>query len=264
LLAQLWGGEEQRSHLGPLAVLGLLWLVSIVAIAGPTWKHEPSPFADDTAALAIVMRVAPSMQTKDVQPSRIERVTLKVHDLLKARGDAKTSLVAYDGTAHRVMPPTRDAGIIDSFAAALEPGIMPRDGDAAAAALALAEQSLVEAGGGSILWITDSVANEQAAALAAWRADSVTTVRLWPPLLPGDELDLLKENARPAKVSVVSLSADDSDVESIASAAKFADAFGDTVDTRWAESGYWLTPLVTLLMLSFFRRGWLVPVLRAS
>jgi Ca-activated chloride channel family protein len=264
LLAQLWGGEEQRSHFGPLAVLGLLWLVSIVAIAGPTWKHEPSPFADDTAALAIVMRVAPSMQTKDVQPSRIERVTLKVHDLLKARGDAKTSLVAYDGTAHRVMPPTRDAGIIDSFAAALEPGIMPRDGDAAAAALALAEQSLVEAGGGSILWITDSVANEQAAALAAWRADSVTTVRLWPPLLPGDELDLLKENARPAKVSVVSLSADDSDVESIASAAKFADAFGDTVDTRWAESGYWLTPLVTLLMLSFFRRGWLVPVLRAS
>jgi Ca-activated chloride channel family protein len=264
LLEQLWGGKEHRSRFGPLAFVGLTWLLTIVAIAGPTWQHEPSPFADDTAALAIVMRVSPSMQTEDIQPSRLERATLKIHDLLKARGDAKTSLIAYSGSAHLVMPPTKDAGIIDNFAQALEPDIMPRDGDAVADALRLADTTLAEAGGGSILWITDSVAPEEAAALAAWRKASASTVRLWPPLLPGDELETLKDSAAPTKPDMVPLAADNSDVRAIAGAAKFADAFGTAQDTRWAENGYWLTPLVALLMLSFFRRGWLVPVARAS
>ena len=137
------------------------WFVAVLAIAGPTWRREPSPFADDTAALAIVVKVSPSMTTEDVQPSRLTRATQKIHDLLKQRAGAKTSLIAYAGTAHVVMPATTDGGIIDTFAQALDPKIMPKDGDAAADALRLAEQTLAEAGSGSILWITDSIAPEQ-------------------------------------------------------------------------------------------------------
>jgi Ca-activated chloride channel family protein len=264
LLAHLWGGEERKSRFGPLMWIGLGWLVAIVAVAGPTRKHEPSPFAEETAALAVVFRVSPSMETEDIQPSRLERGILKLHDLLEARGDAKTALIAYAGTAHRVMPPTKDAGIIDTFAAALDPEIMPLDGDVAAAALALADESLAEAGGGSILWIADGVAAEQSDALAAWRQSSSTTVRLWPPLLPGEELDTLVANAQPVRPDLVRLAADASDVEALASAAKFADAFGDAADTRWAESGYWLTPVLVLLLLPFFRRGWMASLARAG
>lgn len=260
LLAHLWGGEERRARPGPLHWVGLCWLVAIVAIAGPTWRHEPSPFADDTAALAIVVRVAPSMETEDVQPSRLERATQKVHDLLDVRGNARTSLIAYAGSAHRVMPATRDAGIIDTFAQALAPEIMPSEGDAAAAALRLADQSLADVGGGSILWITDSIAPEQAQALARWRQQSATAVRLFPPLLPGSELEALRAAAREVDASVVPLAADNSDVEALASAARFAEVRGGDEDTRWAESGYWLTPLLALLLLPFFRRGCLVPV----
>jgi Ca-activated chloride channel family protein len=264
LLERLWGGEETRRRPGPPEWLALLWLAAILAVAGPTWRHEPSPFAEETAALAVVVKVSPSMQTEDIQPSRLERATMKLHDLLQARGDAKTALIAYAGTAHRVMPPTRDGGIIDNFMGALTPEIMPRDGDAAAAALALADESLVEAGGGSILWITDSIAPEQASPLEEWRSASPTTVRLWPPLLPGDELDALEEDSRPARPAIVALAADDSDVMALASAAKFAPTVGDATDTRWAESGYLLTPLILLLMLPFFRRGWVVSMTRAG
>jgi Ca-activated chloride channel family protein len=259
LLPHLLGGEQQTSRFGPLAVAGLCWLLAIVAIAGPSWKHQPSPFAEDTAALAVVIKVSPSMETEDILPSRIERATLKLHDLLAARGHAKTSLIAYAGTAHVVMPATADAGIIDNFAQALAPEIMPEDGDSAAEALRLADQSLANAGGGSILWITDSIAPEQSDALAAWRQSSSTTVRLWPPLMAGDELDALRESARAARASVVALAADDSDVQSLASAAKFAAAQGSAEDTQWADAGYWLTPLIALLALLFFRRGWMVP-----
>jgi len=259
LLPHLLGGEQQTSRFGPLAVAGLCWLLAIVAIAGPSWRHQPSPFAEDTAALAVVIKVSPSMETEDILPSRIERATLKLHDLLAARGNAKTSLIAYAGTAHVVMPATADAGIIDNFAQALAPEIMPEQGDAAAAALALADQSLLAAGGGSIVWIADSIAPEQSNALAAWRQSSSTTVRLWPPLMAGDELDALRESARTARASVVALAADDSDVQSLASAAKFVAAQGSAKDTQWADSGYWLTPLIALLALLFFRRGWMLP-----
>jgi len=158
------------------------------------------------------------------------------------------------------MPVTQDAVIINTFAQALDPEIMPETGDVAAAALTLADQSLAAAGGGSIVWITDSVAPEQADALTTWRQNSRTTVRLWPPLLPSDELETLKINARPVDVRNVALAADDSDVQALASAAKFANIQGSDAQTQWAESGYWLTPFIVLLLLMFFRRGWLVPI----
>jgi Ca-activated chloride channel family protein len=258
LLTHLLSGEEKKSRFGPLGLIAIGWLVAAVAIAGPTWKHEPAPFANDVAAIAIVMKVSPSMITEDVQPSRLARATEKVQDLLKERGSAKTSLIAYAGSAHVVMPPTKDAGIIDTFAQALDPKIMPVEGDVAAEALKMADQTLVEAGGGSIVWITDSIAPDQTTALAAWRKSSSTVVRLFPPLFAGAELDAVRTAARSVDARVVRLTADDSDVEELASASKFSNVSGGDANQRWAESGYWLTPAVALFLLPFFRRGWLV------
>jgi Ca-activated chloride channel homolog len=47
-------------------------------------------------------------------------------------------------------------------------------------------------------------------------------------------------------------------VQALANAAKFARTLGANGDDRWAESGYWLTPLIALLLLLFFRRGWMI------
>ncbi len=264
LLAHLLSGEEKKSRFGPLELIAVGWVVAVIAIAGPTWKREPAPFADDTAALAIVVKVSPSMTTEDVPPSRLTRVTEKIHDLMKERAGAKTSLIAYAGSAHVVMPATKDGGIIDTFAQALDPKIMPSDGDAAAAALKLADQTLADAGGGSILWITDSIAPEQAAAISAWRKSSSTPVRLLPPLLPGVELDALTTAARAADASSVRLTADDADMKIVAGAAKFASVSGGDLSNRWAESGYWLTPVLAVLLLPFFRKGWMLSTAAAK
>lgn len=264
LLEHLLGGTGRRSGISPLTWIAMTWLAAIIAIAGPSWKLEPSPFADDSAALAFVLRVSPSMETEDIQPSRLERATQKIHDLLAARGNAKSALIAYAGSAHVVMPATNDGEIIDTFARALEPEVMPRAGDDAAAALQLADKVLADAGGGSIVWIADGVDAEQASALADWRAQSNTTVHLWPPLLPGDELEALRGNARPANAQVVQLAADDSDVEELAREADFVPVQAQGADSRWAESGYWLTPLLAFLALLFFRRGWMVALARGA
>jgi Ca-activated chloride channel family protein len=257
LLPFLLQGRNRRARFAPLYLIALGWVIAVLAIAGPTWKRESSPFAEDTAALAIVIKVSPSMKTEDVQPSRLARATEKIHDLLKQRAGAKTSLIAYGGSAHVVMPATSDGGIIDAFAQALDPKIMPKEGDAAAEALRLADQTLTEQGTGSILWITDSIAPEQASSLASWRKSSRTPVRLFPPLLPGPELDAVSTGARPASAILVNLTPDDADVITLARAAKFATAATGEKSDRWEESGYWLTPLLAIILLPFFRRGWM-------
>lgn len=257
LLPHLLGGQTERSRFGPQQFLALGWLLAVLALAGPTWRREPAPFAEDTAALAIVVKVTPSMKTEDVQPDRLSRAVEKIHDLLAQRRGAKTALIAYAGSAHAVMPATTDGGIIDTFAQALDPKIMPGNGDAAAEALKLADGALVDAGSGSILWITDSIAPEQAASLAQWRKSSSTTVRLLPPLLEGEEAETLRAAAKAVSADVVRLAADDADVNELAHAAKFASVGAGGKSDRWEESGYWLTPLLLIIGLPFFRRGWM-------
>lgn len=259
LLPHLLSGREHRSRFTPLDLIALGWGLGALIIAGPSWHREPTPFADDTAALAIVVLVSPSMETEDVLPSRLGRATEKIHDLLELRPGAKTCLIAYAGSAHVVMPLTSDAGIINTFAQALQPKIMPKDGDAAADALHLAERTLADAGSGSILWFTDSIAPEQAQPLAQWRAGSKYEVRLLAPLLSGTELEALKTGARPVRATFTALAADDSDVQSLARLAKFSEVGSHESSNRWQEGGYFLTPILALLMLPFFRRGWMVP-----
>ncbi len=149
-------GGESKSR--PVYLFVITITLGIVALAGPTWKREQSPFTEDIASLVIVLKVTPSMDSEDLQPRRIERSVYKIHDLLNLRSGARTALIAYAGSAHLVMPMTSDATIIESFAAELSPELMPVEGNDVEAALSLAGQVLEQSGQpGSILLITDDL-----------------------------------------------------------------------------------------------------------
>jgi Ca-activated chloride channel family protein len=230
------------------------WLVlCVVALAGPTWRREPPPFADDTAALVIVVRVAPSMRTQDVPPDRLARTAQKIHDLLAQRAGAKSALIAYAGSAHLTMPLTRDGGILCTFADALDPQVMPEDGDAAGEALALAEQVLSRSGQpGSVLWLTDAVAPEQRAAVAEFLGKHSVPVRVLAPLPEGAEAEALRQVAG----NVALVTPDDGDVTALARQTKVvADATG-AGEGRWKDAGWWLMPAIVLMALAWARRGW--------
>ncbi len=129
LLQHLLVGQSKRTRLSPINLLIASWLCTVVALAGPTWAREPSPFADDQAVLAIVLKVTPSMMTEDIQLHRWHEPSKRSTTCLPC-GPAR-SPIAYSGSAHQVMPLTADAGIIDSFAGELAPNVMPKVGDAA-------------------------------------------------------------------------------------------------------------------------------------
>src|SRR6476659_1800126 len=77
LLPHLLSKRQQPRRIGPLVALAAVWSVGVVAMAGPTWKREPAPFADDTAGLVIVVKVTPSMKTEDLAPDRLARSVQK-------------------------------------------------------------------------------------------------------------------------------------------------------------------------------------------
>src|SRR4029453_14074762 len=170
LLTHLVIKAGKTSLLRPEVVLLCVLPLSILALAGPSWRQEPSPFAEDQAAAIMVMKIAPSMQASDLQPSRLERAQHKLHDWLALRPGARAGLIAYRGSAHLGMPLTRDSRIVEQMAQALEPSVMPVQGEALADALMLARHQLERASvPGLIVVMKDRIAANQLSALAGYR-----------------------------------------------------------------------------------------------
>lgn len=251
LLKALTTGHNKKEVIRPVTLLGGVTVLGIAALAGPTWSLEPSPFAEDQAALVIILKVSPSMDEQDVQPSRSERAVQKIQDLLEVRPGARTALIAYSGSAHLVMPLTKDAGIITAFAADLSPAIMPSDGDALAEAYALAEKELQRAdASGSIVCITDSLPNSE--------VFSGTPVQVLGVAGP-DVIDILKSNAAATGAGFTGVSIDDQDVTEIARgiSTSFTARPSDQGE-HWLDRGWYLTPIMAFFALWWFRPGWVI------
>jgi Ca-activated chloride channel family protein len=259
LLAHLIGGEGPRSRIRPADWLFGAWVLCTIAVAGPAWQREPSPFAEAKPAVAVILKVAPSMLTEDLAPTRLDRARQKLADILAAREGASTALVAFAGSAHLVLPATPDQAVVLDLAKALAPQIMPRrDGEDLAGALALAERALASsADGGSILVMADTIAPETAAALARTKGPAVTLLAL---VAPGTDTSGVAEAARAMGALTVATTADQADVAAILRRLDSRDAAGSVAGEgqHWREAGYWLTPLLALLALLWFRRGWVL------
>ena len=222
------GGEEGRWR--PVYMLGIAWLAGVLALAGPSWSMQASPFSEDQAAMFIVLKVTPEMLAQDIQPSRLQRGVLKIHDLLDVTKDIRTGLIAYAGSAHLAMPLTSDAGVINNFAAALEPGVMPMTGDEPAQAVAMASQRLKDAGvPGSIVLVTDSVDASQLDALESLHKQNNIEVHILamaagPEVIPPPgsypapalDKDALDRAARVMGGTVTTVTADNTDVQNLA------------------------------------------------
>ena len=259
LLPYLLVGEGRSRGLKPIHLLGLVWLLGALALAGPSWRAAPSPFPQDPG-LVIVLKAGNSMQAKDVQPSRLERARHKLRDLLALRRGDATGLVVYSGSAHLVMPLTRDERIIPIMLEELSPDLMPVDGDVLADALQEAQRLLQRADApGSVLVVADSVSKAQADDLA--QDNPGLPLQFLSVQAPGTQTDAgLAQAAAALGADLEALSVDEQDIKRIARRARnLAAATQGSGDERRAEdAGFFLLPLIALLALAWSRRGWVV------
>ncbi|MEM9383080.1 MAG: VWA domain-containing protein, partial [Planctomycetota bacterium] len=180
LLAALETDGGERRRLRPVVLLAAVWTVGFVALAGPAWDREPPPFQEESAAFVVALEVTPTMLARDVQPTRLERATMKVRSLLEARRGSRAALVAYAGSAHLVAPLTRDHEVFTPFLTELTPEIMPAEGDAASRAVEAAARHLEASGfAGSVVLVTDGVAPDETEEIRGLRDAGGPPVHVW-------------------------------------------------------------------------------------
>lgn len=232
------------------------WLTAVVAVAGPTWRPEPSPFADDPVPVMLVLSAGETMDLADWAPSRMERARLKIADFAAERPAQPLGLIAYSGSAHLVLPPTRDTSVVAAMAAEIGPAVMPRRGNDLAAGLRLAARTLGESGG-SIVVLTDTASPGDESIWREFRDAYSYPVHFLAVARAGTpEWETLNRAAAALGASITPLTPDSADVLSLvrrtakAPVAVAAAAAG----TRWAEAGWWLVPLLALFSLETFRR----------
>jgi Ca-activated chloride channel family protein len=285
LLDRLW--LEPPGHLSrlPLWLLGLGWLLAVLALAGPTWERQPEPVWQTQSARILILDLSPSMEVADLAPSRLERARYKILDILGKSGEGRTGLVVFGGEAHIVTPLTDDVDTITNLLSALNTRIVPIAGDLAAPALELAGELLAQAGvkQGELLLLSDGMSDPTPALAVARRLRTqghrlsvlgVGTVQGAPLARAGGgfgrmarlPLDALQELAHSGGGVFSLMSADDRDLVRVLLQPDHSGPLqeqGEGGVQRWIEQGVWLLPPLLLLAAFGFRRGWLAGCLVA-
>lgn len=287
LLAALTVPGDGDAGLRPVHTLLLAIALGCIGLAGPAWERETTPLVEDRAPLVIALDLSPSMDAVDVTPTRLERAKLKLRTLLERRKGARTALIVFGATAHRVLPLTEDPQILLAYVPDLTTGLLPAtaaDGTKAlGAALALTARTLAhEATPGSMLLLTDGFTPADAHAIITWHRQGRTEPLLLAfgtgeaaPLRAADGSYVTGADGRrlmaepdreglqaatAAGVWLASATTDDRDLVAIEARIErhLHDALAADPGTRWRDQGLWLAlPAAALLLLSF-RPGWTV------
>lgn len=280
---------DQRGTRAPnlLPVILLAWILACLAAAGPSWQKLPQPIIQKQDALVLALDLSLSMKAADLPPSRIDRARQKLLDLLSARQEGQTGLIAFAGDSHIVTPLTDDNPTIANLLPALHPDMMPVAGSDAAAAIVQARDLLHSAGirNGRILLVTDGVSSSQHAEISDTLTDTDIALSI---LAVGTEAGapiplprggFLKDSSGTIvipRLETSSLSAlagltagrlreiqiDDSDLSYLLQERTLpGDGETLTLDRTadaWEDQGYWIVLLLLPIALAMFRRGWLV------
>jgi Ca-activated chloride channel family protein len=233
----------------------MVWLVTSVAIAGPTWQLEPNPIAQDVTPLVILLKADRSMSDSFSSSTSMQLAQMKIVDLTKERKGQPLGLLAYAGSAHWVLPPTRDTQAIAQMATEIAPEVMPVAGDRLDLALEKASQLLARSDEiGSILVVADSITADLET-LQRWRKSNVNDVQVLAIHAHGTPYhESLTPAAKTLKATIESLNAEGKDVSAIIRRVSTAPKIqrGQRSES-WHEAGWWLVPLICFMVLFLFR-----------
>ena len=277
----------------PLWFILFAWLLTSIALAGPTWQQLPQPVQKKEDALVIVLDMSLSMAAQDVSPDRATRARQKVIDILKQRNEGLTALVVYAGDAYTVTPLTDDADTVINLVPSLSPFIMPAMGSRPDIALTLAAKLITDAGlsKADFLLITDGIqkkdikrikkalgknkqqltvltlGTEEGAPISmqgkGFKRDNKGNI-----VLPKLELDTIKQLANELGIRWHQMSFDDSDWQYLLQTDEVLDSLNEYNNSElapierqfdlWADQGYWLIILILIISAFSYRRGWMM------
>lgn len=261
--------QTRAIRTGPFIVL---WLLLVLAGAGPAFDKITVPAHVTAPATVIVLDLSPAMNGQNLTTAK-----LKLYDLLKALRGHQGALVLYDEKGYTAAPLTPDLEVIEGMIPALNPSVMPKRINRPAAGFQKAGELFANAGvdNGQIIFITaggfDATGLEQTAAhmphqiitLGIEGGDTGMPV-------PLDNGDFMRdETGAPILVkpdrqflsaigNYVPAETGDNDVRAIVARAPntAADETGANANADiWMDTGPYFLLIAALLFMMLFRKG---------
>lgn len=178
LLEQAGGPRAGRTW--PWLAAGAAWVLAVLALAGPSWREATQPLWQSRLPTVIAADLSSASLAADLPPSRLARMRAALARRLEQHPGGPLALVVFAGDAFTVAPLTEDVANIGLYLDALQPDVMPVDGQAADRAIAWSRE-LMRRGGharGHIVLLTDhaDAAAQRAAEAARAAGYSVSAV----------------------------------------------------------------------------------------
>jgi Ca-activated chloride channel family protein len=285
LLSLLRVDERGGGGVSAWSLVCALWVVAVLALAGPAWTRLQMPAFRSQAAWVLVLDLSPSMSATDTSPTRVTRARYAAADLLAAARDARVGLIAFAGEPHVVAPLTTDVATVRMLLTPLSPALMPEPGDRLAPALSEARRLLQaeSARHGQVIVLSDGFSDpaESLRVAQELRQEGMTvhcigvgteagapepdgkggfvTGSNGQPRISREQTDELERVARAGGGELVQANA----VASLLPALEASDPAttgARSTDTRtlssWRNEGVWLLPVLLLLASLLVRRGW--------
>ncbi len=280
-------GVEKHDSSKLLLGLALVWTLTIIALAGPSFGKHSLPTMSNNSARVLVMDMSRSMYATDNKPDRLTQARYKASDLLNQWREGYTGLVAYAGDAYTVSPMTSDTATIKTLLPSLDPQIMPYQGADASRGVAKAIGLMKNAGfaSGSVILVCDDLDKNEAEHIEElikghdWKLIILGMGSEVGAPVPQEDGSLLKTESGQAVIAksnfkqmseltdqvsglFIPVQADNRDISSIIQAEQSAllsvsqNHQRQTITNR-INHGFWLTPLILLAALGLFRRGFI-------
>ncbi len=127
-----------------------LWMLLVIAAAGPSFQKLPVPVNHSLPNTVIIFDLSPSMQGAALANARI-----KLHDLLTELKGNRVGLVLYADKGYVALPLTEDRTILRQLIPTLDISVLPSAERNLAGAFETADKLIEQAGGkGRILYLT--------------------------------------------------------------------------------------------------------------
>lgn len=278
-------GSESLKKWMQIALV-LILAIATLGVAGPTWKMSEVPDKKLETPVVIALDLSQSMMATDIQPNRLERAKFKIKDLLAENPRARIALVGFAGSAHTIVPLTRDYKIISTHLDGLSTATIPYPGTNLKAALTLTDTlTSVTTATSKLVLITDDLTNETFDLLQKYVSNNNAIVEVIPMNTPNGanvpaprsknplrdakgkvvrsalNTDVLNKLSSIENMNVNMLTLDNSDMEilakSISSNLEFNEENED-INNEWQDEGYWLIIPFAFFVLMWFRKGWVV------
>lgn len=166
----LIGQQLQRKQPWAMPLLALCWLLSVLALTGPSWQKLPQPALTIKKATVLIMDMSLSMRATDMTPDRLTQQRFKALDFVDQLREGDLALISYAADAFVISPLTPDHNNIRLQIPTLRPELMPAQGSNVLAALQLATQLLKQAGypTGEVVLFTDGFDSDSYHAIQQW------------------------------------------------------------------------------------------------